>query len=122
MINTSALYRQNFDCTADIVVNQGGTSCFAGSQCVVTSEGAKPIKEIEIGDVVKCYDEVNKSIEWRKVLNKFKYDNSKRTIKVTLKNGQTIIATDDHKFFYEGGWYSLKHLLSLQNGGMENNT
>ena len=26
MINTSALYRQNFECTADIVVNQGGTS------------------------------------------------------------------------------------------------
>ena len=26
MINTSALYRQNFECAADVVVNQGGTS------------------------------------------------------------------------------------------------
>jgi len=119
LISTGNLYRSNYNSTADIVVNQGGTSCFAGTQCVVTSEGSKPIKDIDVGDVVKCYDEAKKSIEWRKVLNKFKYDNSKRTIKVTLKNGQTIIATEDHKFYFEGGWYSLKYILSLQNGTLE---
>lgn len=120
MIKTGDLYLDNYNSTADIIVNQGGTSCFAGTQCVVTTDGSKSIQSIEVGDIVKCYDEDKKSIEWRKVLNKFKYNNTKRTIKVTLKNGQTIVATEDHKFYYEGGWYSLKYILSLQNGILEN--
>ena len=108
MIKTGDLYLDNYNSTADIIVNQGGT------------DGSKSIQSIEVGDIVKCYDEDKKSIEWRKVLNKFKYNNTKRTIKVTLKNGQTIVATEDHKFYYEGGWYSLKYILSLQNGILEN--
>lgn len=118
----SPIFEWNYNTDKSIVVNQGGTSCFAGTQKVITQRGSIPIKDIIIGDIVKCYNEKTKEIQWKPVCNLFKYNNHKKTIKVTLKNGETIIATEDHKFYYEGGWYSLKHLLSLLDGKMEKNT
>lgn len=116
------IFYDNYTCEKPIVVNQGGTSCFCGQQKVVTRLGSKPINKLKVGDTVKCFNEKTKKQEWKKVLNTFEYKNTKRTIKVKLKNGQTIIATEDHEFYYEGGWYSLKHLLSLLDGKMDNNT
>jgi len=121
-VKVSPLFIANYQCIRPIVINQGGTSCFAGSQKVITKEGSKPIKNIQQGDIVKCYNEQTKQNEWKPVLNIFKYDNHKRTIKVKLKNGETITATEDHKFYYKGEWHTLKHLLSLRDGTMETNT
>ena len=107
----SQLYRVNYEATKPICINQGGTSCFDGSQLVITKEGSKPISEIQEGDIVKCYDEETKAIKWKPVLNTFEYQNTKPTIKITLKNGRTITATEDHKIFFEGGWHSLKSVI-----------
>lgn len=107
--------------TEPVVVNQGGTWCFAGSTLVVTNKGSKRIDQIQIGDIVKTFNEKTKEVEWKTVNDRFKFKNQKRTIKVKLKNGKQIIATEDHEFYHEGGWYSLKHLLSLLDGKLEKN-
>lgn len=107
---------------ATLIVHQGGTSCFAGVQKVITRRGLVPISEILPGDIVKCFNESTNTVEWKPVKQSFKYDNSKKTVRVRLKSGKEIIATEDHKVFYEGGWHSLKHILSLSNGKMKDDT
>ena len=117
----SPVFEWNYHCKKQIVINQGGSSCFHSKQLVITKRGSVPISDIVIGDIVKCYNEKTKKKEWKTVKTTFKFDNTKPTIKVKLKNGKEIIATEDHKFFYEGGWCSLKHLVSLLDGNMETN-
>lgn len=116
------VFHENFKSTEKILINQGGTSCFEGSQLVITKRGSIPIKDIVIGDFVLSYNEITKLNEWNLVKNLFKFNNTKKTIKVKLKNGKEIIVTDDHKFFYKGSWNTLKHLLYLKYGNMETNT
>ena len=121
-LQTTDLFNINYISTEKILINQGGTSCFEGTQLVVTKRGSIPIKDIIIGDFVLSYNEETKLNEWNLVKNLFEFNNTKKTIKVKLKNGKEIIVTDDHKFFYKGSWNTLKHLLSLKYGNMENNT
>lgn len=121
-INSTDVFHENFKSTEKIIINQGGTSCFYGDQLVVTKRGNIKIKDIILGDIVLSFNEKTNTKEWKVVKNLFSYFNSKKTVKIKLKDGYEIIATDDHKFFHEGGWYSLKHLLSLKYGNMETNT
>lgn len=116
------VFYANYQATEKLIINQGGTSCFYGDQLVVTKRGNIKIKDIILGDIVLSFNEKTNTKEWKEVKNLFSYFNSKKTVKIKLKDGSEIIATDDHKFFHEGGWYSLKHLLSLKYGNMENNT
>jgi hypothetical protein len=122
--NYNRTYRRNIQAAKKyrILINQGGTSCFSGDQLVVTKEGSKPIASIKRGDIVKCYNEVTEKDEWRGVLNTFEYENHKKTIKVTLKNGKTIVATADHKFYHDGEWVPLETLLKKKDGGLETDT
>lgn len=115
------LFYANYQAKEKLIINQGGTSCFYGDQLVLTKRGNIKIKDIILGDIVLSYNEKTNTKEWKVVKNLFLYFNSKKTVKIKLKNGSEIIATDDHKFFHEGGWYSLKHLLSLKYGNMETN-
>lgn len=121
MFNTTPVFIENYNAKAKVVINQGGTSCFYPEQLVVTKRGNIKIKDIVLGDIVLSYNEETKQKEWKEVKNVFSYQNSKKTVKIKLKNGVEIIATDDHKFYYEGGWISLKQLLSFKYGSMEKN-
>lgn len=105
----------------DTVVITGGRGCFYGNQKVSTNSGSKSISDIKIGDTVKCYNENNNNVEYKKVVNTFKYDNTK-LLKITLKSGTVIKVTPDHKFFHNGCWIEIKDLLSLLYGNMEKNT
>lgn len=116
------VFYANYKATEKLIINQGGTSCFYGDQLVITKRGNIKIKDIILGDIVLSFNEKTNTKEWKVVKNLFSYFNSKKTVKIKLKDGSEIIATDDHKFFHEGGWYSLKHLLSLKYGNMETNT
>jgi len=89
---------------------------------VVTDKGSKRIADIKVGDIVKCRDIDKGKDTYKRVVNLFNYANNKPTIRVKLKNGCEIIATADHKFYYEGGWHSLRNILSLIDGSMETNT
>ena len=103
------------------VINSGGSRCFAPNQLVWTTKGPKPIKDIEKGDIVRSYNEETKQTELKPVLDLFKNENEKKSLRVTLKDGRTIEASEDHKFYYKGGWVSLKHIVSLYHDKMENN-
>lgn len=122
MFKCTPVFYANFNAKEKIIVNQGGTSCFYGKQLILTKNGGVKIMDISINDVVLSFNEKTKQKEWKRVKNIFTYKNNKKTVKVKLKDGSIIIATDDHKFYHEGGWYSLKHLLSLKYGNMEENT
>lgn len=95
------------------VINEGGTSCFHPSQAVVTTRGSVQIANVVPGDTVKTLNESTMKVEWRTVKKSIRFKNHKKTVKINLKNGKKIIATDDHKVYSEGGWQSIKHILSL---------
>ena len=125
-LNTTSVFEQNawaYRQGYKIIVNQGGTSCFAGDQLVITATGNTPISKLSYGDMVKTKNLKTGLDEWKSVKNVFKYSNTKPTIKLKLKNGKSIVATDDHKFYFKGGWYSIKHIVSLwHENNMEKNT
>ena len=95
-----------------LIAHQGGTYCFAPGTNIVTKEGLKPIYEIQVGDIVKTFNESTGDIEWKKVVDKFKYSNEKKTIKIRLKSGISITCTEDHKFYYNGKWVAIIDILN----------
>lgn len=100
----------------------GASRCLNGNSLVSTIEGLKHIKEIKEGDYVKSYNQLTDCIEYRKCIKPHKFtENKKKIIRITLKNGKTIEATEDHKFFFKGAWVELKHLVSLLDGKMDKN-
>jgi intein/homing endonuclease len=107
------------------ICNEGGTRCFSENQEIITATGNKKISEIKTGDLVYSMDEKTKTYNYKPVKNVFKFNNNKKSIRLTLKSGEIIECTEDHEFYFEGGWYSLKYLLSLKekrHGNMEINT
>lgn len=107
-----------------IVVAQGGTSCFGKGQYIVTENGKKKIEDIQPGDKVLTLNESTGRNEYKKVHETLKFNNTKKTIELKLKNGQIIKATEDHKFFFHGQWTPLKDIITLFEHGrnMETNT
>lgn len=97
--------------------NEGGARCFNGQQQVCTADGSKAIKDLKPWDLVKTYNEEAGRAEYKPVLEVHKFENTKRTIRVKLKDGGVIECTEDHEFYHEGCWLSLKHLLSLKEKG-----
>jgi intein/homing endonuclease len=97
-----------------MVVHQGGTSCFGPDTLVSTPNGPKKIKDFVVGDSVNTYD-ANSENNCVSVVSKvYSFQNTKPTIRVKMKDGREIIATEDHEFYFQGGWYSLKHILYLR--------
>jgi hypothetical protein len=117
-LQVSEVFGWNYDAlnNADIrfIINQGGSRCFAPNTLIQTDKGNKQISQIEVGDIVKSFNEDTKEIEYKKVLSTFEnVENKKKAIRIKLKNGSIIEATEDHKFYFEGGFTSLKHIVSL---------
>lgn len=119
----------DFDCTSvfeknyeafnqegiSYIVNEGGSRCFAGDTLVQTLSGDKRINEIIPGDMVKTMDEVTKEIVWKPVMDIFHSpNNTKPSVRIKMKNGDIIECTLDHMFYFEGGFTSIKNILSLK--------
>jgi len=101
---------------------EGGSRCFIGSQKVITSNGSKPIEELQEGDLVLSVNSKGKE-EFKPILKKHLFpDNKKPMIKLKLKNGKTIEGTYDHRVYFMGGWHSLKSIVEYIYGNMETNT
>ncbi len=94
-----------------VICHEGGSRCFSGEQEVITKDGTKKISDIKVGDCV--LSGLNK--EYKRVKNVFRMNNTKPCYEITLKNGKKIRATQDHRFWYEGGWVSLKHMVKYWN-------
>lgn len=120
MLKLSPVFKKNAAALKDdfrYIINQGGTSCFAPETLINTANGYKPISQVQIGDFVLSYNEKCKKFDYEKVKNVFRYKNHKETYKVKLNNGNSFIATSDHKFFAEGGCISLKSMIELKEKG-----
>ena len=101
---------------------EGGSRCFIGSQKVITSNGSKPIEELQEGELVLSVNS-NGTEEFKPILKKHVFpDNKKSMIKLKLKNGETIEGTYDHRVYFMGGWHSLKSIVEYIYGNMETNT
>ena len=73
-------------------------SCLDEDSPIAMSDGSyKKIKDIKVGDKVVSYNEVRRTLPINKVLNV--WDRGyKESYKITLENGDSVIATDDHPF------------------------
>jgi len=125
-LKVTNVFNRNYDALLNpsirFIVNQGGSRCFAPSQLIYTPNGNKPISEIKKGDMVKTLNIYTKEIELKSVNDVFKFENTKKAIRIKMKNGDIIECTDDHEFYFEGGFTSIKNILSLKYGKMDNNT
>lgn len=92
-------------------VRTGRFSCIAKGQKVRVDDGYKNIEDIEIGDTVYCYNNLNKLVT-STVLNKF--DNGIRNcIKVHLIGNDSdaeLVCTPEHRIFTEKGWIEARCL------------
>lgn len=73
-------------------------SCLDENSPIAMSDGSyKKIKDVKVGDKVISYNEVKRTLPTNKVLNV--WDRGyKESYKITLENGDSVIATDDHPF------------------------
>jgi DNA-directed RNA polymerase II subunit RPB2 len=71
----------------------------------------KPIKDIIIGDSVLTFD-ANGKISASKVIYHYVRNTDKNIYKITLNNGESIIATEDHKFWTQLGWKEVGQIIN----------
>jgi hypothetical protein len=81
--------------------------CFDGESLVLTPEGYKEIKNVNIGDIVINYNEENKSFKEDIVVDVYKNMVNSQTEKMyelEFDNGKIIKVTGNHKFLTNNGW------------------
>jgi hypothetical protein len=88
-------------------------ACFTAGTLVHTTEGVKPIEQIQANDQVKSFDEVTQTNTWQKVKRTFQKTTQKLVRVIAGKD--TIFATPEHPFYVKednadgskiGGWIS----------------
>lgn len=89
---------------------EGGSRCFDGDQVVFLSKDNKPIKYILPGEPIISYNEATKKYEADTVKAVNIMPNEKKCYEVTLKNGEKIRATYDHRFYINGKWMTLEQI------------
>jgi len=87
----------------------GIVGCFVGDTLVKTDMGYKKIKDIRIGDKVFSLNIENDVIELKQVINRFKYKNQDKLLKIKTNNGE-FICTENHKFLKDGKWIEARNL------------
>lgn len=92
----------------------GSRGCFGKKQKITTRAGLKKIYKIKKGDFVKSFNEKNNTIEYKEVINIFKYENKEKCLKINYDNKE-IICTFDHKFYYKGEFVEIAKILK-ENG------
>lgn len=88
------------DDTTLFVGYAGAARCFNPDTLVRTSTGYVKIKDVKIGDLVLSYNKSADKLEYKNVLNKYKYRISQKVVNI---NNQTL-ATYDHKVLFRGEW------------------
>ncbi len=86
------------------------TSCFAAGTPVRTLDGHRPIETLHVGDQVLCQDVTTGTLEFQPILVVF-HNPPDKTRRVTLDNGDTVIASLFHRFWHAGkGWVMARDL------------
>jgi predicted phage tail protein len=76
------------------IQGSGGGGCFTGDTPVSIPGGSKPIKEINVGDIVSSFDDKG-TIYHAKVLKVHEHENEP-VVKYTIWGGKTLDATPNH--------------------------
>jgi Fe-S cluster assembly scaffold protein SufB len=74
----------------------GNLGCIAGGAEIWTSAGPKVIEEVRAGDVVRSYSEDGGWLDQQVVATKI--NAPRATWRVTLSDGRSVVATDNHPF------------------------
>ena len=88
----------------DILTSQ----CFIEGTLVVTSEGNKPIEEIQAGDLVYSTNPETGESEYKEVLRTFRKETD--VLIHIFVNGEEIQTTPVHPFWVENQWVAAKDL------------
>jgi intein/homing endonuclease len=88
----------------------GSAACFDEKTLVLTNDGYKPMKDIKTGDKVLTMNEKTKQNEWNDVEELLEFDNDKEILEIEFENGETVICTEDHKFYINDQWVEAKDL------------
>jgi len=86
----------------NLIIPCVGNSFIEGT-LIHTSDGLKPIQEIEIGDFVISFNEGTGELEPKKVTHLIQNESQYQLSSIVV-NGEEIIATADHPFFLSGEW------------------
>ncbi|MCS1350866.1 DNRLRE domain-containing protein [Mechercharimyces sp. CAU 1602] len=83
--------------------------CFVAGTLILTSDGEKPIEEIEVGDKVLSKNEKTGEMEYKEVTQLFQREVDE--IYEVHVDGEMIETTDEHPFWVKGqGWMSAQDL------------
>lgn len=98
------LIKEGFD-TIGCVFNS-----FPSGTLVYTSEGLRPIEEVEIGDKVLAFDEVSQSYAYEEVTHLIQGDKVYDFVVLELESGEVIEATPEHPFYDGSEWKQANEL------------
>ena len=89
-----------------------GDECLHPDTNIDMDYGTKPIKDVEIGDLVKTYNEKTKKIEVKPVLKVHKnISKQEKLFEITLSDGKKIKITGNHKVLLKNGnWTRVDNL------------
>ncbi len=77
---------------------------------VTMADGTKkPIKNVQVGEMVVTFDHDTLSRSYSKVINQYVRPSENDMYKITTISGREIIATDNHSFFTNEGFKEVKH-------------
>ena len=97
--------------------------CLSQNEKVLMSNGKyKIIKDINIGDMVVCFDPKTKICSHTKVINHYNRVTDKSVYDIDLISGRKITATYDHKFMTNNGWKEVKDINKSDKIGIYMNT
>ncbi len=94
-----------------------GTQCFTSDMRVTTSTGPKNIDKVVSGDMVLSYNENNKTVQYKRVLDVYNNGRPKKGKLLLIKtNNRTIKCTPGHKLYTTNrGWVEARELTLLDN-------
>ncbi|MDQ1602230.1 MAG: hypothetical protein QOE01_75 [Actinomycetota bacterium] len=86
------------------------TYCLAEDTLVLMADGrSRPIQDIRAGDRVYGTTRVRGQVRYVETEVSDSWRSVRRAVRVTLENGNSIVASPDHRFLSDRGW---KHVLS----------
>ena len=107
---TAKLGKENAQALWNFMVtwSRYGFNCIEGTQEILTSTGSTPIEKLYRHEKVAFYKNGKK--EYSRPLGIW-CSGEKEVLEVTLEDGTTIKATEDHRFLYRNEWVTLKDLI-----------
>lgn len=97
---------------------EGVNPCLTGDTCILTNEGVRTINQL----VGKQFTAIVNGEEYKSTGEGFWKSGTRSIYTITLKNGATIKATENHKFLSTNGWEEVQKLTNNSVLKLCNNT